>query len=280
MGSERRRPLPPVEGTVEHGVATDGAEPEHLSVTNDQIATVSVLEIPEPYEQPDADGELNEQEKRDLTACEAALDVLRVAFWRAGKALRVINAARLWRETHDTFESYVVDRWQIQTAQAYRLINASAVAEPIALSPMGDKVNERQVRELLPVATAHGHQAAVTLYMTLAHNAASRRITADLIKAVVAALPDGEWSEDNANEAVRAVLNPIDDTATTDDPGNGGSDTNERPWFDAEGTRLATLADKVARRAPKHPDEARAFAAQLIAYARRIEDALTTTQHR
>ena len=93
--------------------------------------------------------------------CEAAVDNLRRAFWLAGKALNVIRDARLYRDSDATFEAYVERRWDISRAQAYRLIDAWPLAEH--LSPMGD-INERQTRELLPVATRHGQDAAVTVY--------------------------------------------------------------------------------------------------------------------
>jgi hypothetical protein len=72
----------------------------------------------------------------------------------AGKALQVIrDAPRLCRGTHATFEDYIEQRWDMSRSPAYRLIDAWPLAE--RLSPMGDKLNERQVRELLPLASRH-----------------------------------------------------------------------------------------------------------------------------
>ncbi|MFI5783777.1 hypothetical protein [Nocardia sp. NPDC051570] len=236
------------------------------------------MEIPEPYEQPDATGELTTVERGHLASCEAALDVLRVAFWRAGKALRVISAARLYRETHETFEAYVFDRWQMRRAQAYRLMDAAVIGEPIALSPMGDKVNERQVRELLPLADNRGGAAAVDLYLALAReifnaNGSAPKITADLVHktvaAALAALPPGTpWDSDIVLQAVRTVLKAPGDPVTDDTPGESQS------WFEAETGRVATLADRAVKRARKHPNEAAAFADALIEHARRIQNAL------
>ncbi|MFE3195866.1 hypothetical protein ACFXHA_43185 [Nocardia sp. NPDC059240] len=284
-----RREIPKVEGTtvvLERGVAGgDSPATAHLpagiaaAVAHPPVAvSAPVADIPEPYEQPDASGELTAAERGHLEACEAALDVLRVAFWRAGKALKVISAARLYRGTHATFEEYVVDRWQMQTSHAYRLISASTIAEPIALSPMGDKINERQVRELLPLVDRHGNTAATDLYLTLAGEAAAAsngpKITAALVQkavvAIVAALPEGAgWDRDTVLEVVRVVLG-LAGTPEADEQ----ADEQSRTWFAAEGQRVATVADKVAKRAQKHPDEARAFAAALIAHARRIEKAV------
>ncbi|WP_433734923.1 hypothetical protein ACQP0C_41615 (plasmid) [Nocardia sp. CA-129566] len=277
-----RREIPKVEGTavvLERGVAGGSGAPTQVPLTS-APAAVTVAEIPEPYDQPDATGALTAKERNHLAACEAALDVLRIAFWRAGKALKVISDARLYRESHDTFEAYVVDRWQMQTSQAYRLISAAAVAEPIALSPMGDKINERQVRELLPVADKHGNQAAVDLYLALVQEAANAngsgpKVTANLVQktvaAAVAALPPGVvWDRDTITQIVRSVLGLTGEQVDDDQ----AADEAPSAWFETEGSRVATLADKVAKRAQKHPDEARAFAAALIEHARRIEKAL------
>ncbi len=123
-------------------------------------AIVSPMIVPAPYAGTEG-AQLNASEHDDLAACEAAVDGLRLAFWAAGKALQVIRDARLYRETHASFEEYVEDRWDMSRAQAYRLIAAWSLAE--RLSPIGDKrLNEPQIRELLPVARSHGQNAAVT----------------------------------------------------------------------------------------------------------------------
>ena len=71
-------------------------------------------------------------------------------FLEVGAALLEIRDSRLYLAGHDSFEAYCRDRWNLERAHAYRLIDAGKVAE--ALSPMGDSpVNERQARELAPL---------------------------------------------------------------------------------------------------------------------------------
>jgi hypothetical protein len=147
---------------------------------------------------------LAEAERADLAACEAALDRLRLAFAAAGKALQAIRDARLYRETHDTFEEYVAERWDMSRASAYRLIDAWPLAE--ALSPIGDtKLNEGQIRELLPVADRHGQDAAVTVYRAIAETDGVR-VTAAVIKGAVRALPPDRFDPARAAEQIRAYL--------------------------------------------------------------------------
>lgn len=67
-----------------------------------------------------------------------------------GSALTVIRDEKLYRESgHKTFEEYCKQRWGFSRAHAYRQIEAAKVTE--VLSPMGDKISERQARELAPL---------------------------------------------------------------------------------------------------------------------------------
>jgi hypothetical protein len=152
--------------------------------------------VPAPHS-PTGQGQLSDAEEADLATCEAALDNLRVAFWAAGKALQAVRDARLYRGSHDTFEAYCEERWEISRAQAYRLISAWPLAE--RLSPIGDKITESQVRELLPVADNHGPDAAAVVYQTVA---GSDRVTAALLHEVVGILPADYF---DLAEAVRQI---------------------------------------------------------------------------
>ncbi|MGX1762731.1 hypothetical protein ACWIGW_44530 [Nocardia brasiliensis] len=271
---------------LERGVAGGDKPAAHLPAGAVHAAPVPVAEIPDPYES-EATGELTPIERDHLVTCEDALEVLRVAFWRAGKALRVINSARLYRGTHATFDEYVADRWQIPRQHAYRLMDAAPIAESIVATPVGGKINERQARALLPLSRHHGAQAATELYVALAQEVAKTnghgpKVTGELVnrtvEATLAELPPGsEWDHDTATEVVRAVLAQLTGAAaTTEEPAS--DDTAPHSWFETERGRVATLADKVAKRAGAHPDEAKAFAEALRQYAKRIDKALTSSQ--
>ncbi|MGH3198277.1 MAG: hypothetical protein ACRDOH_13510 [Streptosporangiaceae bacterium] len=163
---------------------------------------ISPGSMPNPYTTA-ADGQLSEREHADLATCEAALENLRVAFWAAGKALQVIRDARLYRDTHATFEDYLAERWDMSRAQAYRLIDAWPLAE--SLSPIGDKLNESQVRELLPLAGRHGQDAAVTVYRAVTE-ADGVQVTAGVLHEVVGILPADHFDPAEAVEQICAYL--------------------------------------------------------------------------
>jgi hypothetical protein len=78
------------------------------------------------------------------------------SFVVVGEALKEIRDGKLYREAYKTFEKYVDEKWGMQRAHAYRLIEASDVKQ--ILSPIGDKnkrvleiKTEGQLRELKDV---------------------------------------------------------------------------------------------------------------------------------
>ena len=94
--------------------------------------------------------QLSRPERSRLKELEAQIQAGIQIFFRVGKALLEIQATRLYRETHATWEAYCLDRWGIGKSQAYRLIQAAEVVED--LSPIGgEPPNERQARELVPL---------------------------------------------------------------------------------------------------------------------------------
>lgn len=179
-----------------------GTAPAERSGRGSAAVIVSPMTVPDPYAATE-EGQLSASDRDYLATCEAAVDGLRLAFWAAGKALQVIRDARLYRETHGTFEDYVEQRWDMSRAQAYRLIDAWRLAE--RLSPIGDRLNEGQVRELLPLARDHGQDAALTVYSTVAETDGVT-VTAAVLHGVVGILPDDHFDPAEAAEQIRAYL--------------------------------------------------------------------------
>lgn len=69
-------------------------------------------------------------------------------FLKVGNALTLIRDARLYRESHATFENYCRGRWDISKTRAYELIGAAAVTQN--LSAIADilPATESQARPL------------------------------------------------------------------------------------------------------------------------------------
>ncbi|MER5555953.1 hypothetical protein ABT001_30515 [Streptomyces sp. NPDC002793] len=158
------------------------------TLTGADVSTpVSVAQLPTPYDVAETvTAPLDDQQRAHLVVCEQALTGFRKSVIVAGKALEVISRGRLYRETHATFVEYLDDVWEIRKSQAYRMIEAWPVAA--AVSPIGD-INEGQARELRPVFTDYGQEAAVALYREVKELRGNRKVTAADLAEARAVLP-------------------------------------------------------------------------------------------
>jgi len=93
--------------------------------------------------------ELSLTESARFSELEQVIELGLATFVQVGSALLEILESRLYRNTHGTFEEYCRERWRMERAHAYRLIDASKVAQN--LSPLGDilPATERQTRPLV-----------------------------------------------------------------------------------------------------------------------------------
>lgn len=269
----RRRELPDVEGApVERGVGP-GREETHVPPAR-RTPHDLLQALPQPYESA-ATGDLDDRERDLLHLCEEAIGNLGMAFWAAGKALELVRELDLYRDDYQTFEAYLIARWDMSTSQAYRLMQGWRLAEHMLqrVSPIGDKIkfNEAQVRELLPVADRHGKDAAVTVYQTVTEvaEAGGMRVTAALLRGAVTVLPDDDFDPEKAAEQIRAYL------AGQVTPRSTPRATPAQLW-EAEAGRVRTALRRMRQEAVRaavaeRPDEARQLAAELREIAEEIE---------
>jgi hypothetical protein len=92
---------------------------------------------------------LSGDERRDLKRLESVVADDMGRFIKVGEALAKIRDGWLHRETHPRFEDYVIEKFDMKRAHAYRLIAQASVMNE--LSPIGDirkPKNEAQAREL------------------------------------------------------------------------------------------------------------------------------------
>jgi hypothetical protein len=100
---------------------------------------------------------LTPTEKVALTAYEKTISTGLAAFYEVGNALLVIREQRLYRASHDTFESYCRDRWGMSDRHGRRLIEAADIVTKMQVltGPMGPvPTSERQARELVGLEPA------------------------------------------------------------------------------------------------------------------------------
>jgi hypothetical protein len=102
-------------------------------------------------------------------------------FVEVGQALLAIRDQHLYRQSYETFEEYLRQRWEMSRPHAYRMIDAAQVVD--AVSPIGDivPVNEAQAR---PLASLPPEQQ-VEVWQEAVRTAPSSGITAEHVKKTV-----------------------------------------------------------------------------------------------
>lgn len=184
-----------------------------------ETATDVALKLPAPPPHPIADTPvLIGEEQEVFVRCEAAIETLKWAFWAAGKALQIVRDGRLYRGTHQNFDEYLGDRWDMTRGQADKLIRTWPIAESLfdsqsnSLTPIGvKKLNQATVWELVPVADQHGIEAAGIVYRA-AVEVDGVPVTAAVIHAAVKAVPKGETFDPKVTSA--AVRKAVGKLAT------------------------------------------------------------------
>ena len=84
-----------------------------------------------------------------LAECEETIARGVRGYVEAGEALRTIRDARLYRETHGTFEDYCRERWGWNDRRASQLIAAAEVSTTVGILGAPTPANEAQARELV-----------------------------------------------------------------------------------------------------------------------------------
>lgn len=261
QAEQRRRTRTPPPPRNPHGTKAN-VQPSAAglaSLTAESVARA----LPAPHEPTASTPTLAAAERNELGRCETALRAADVAFWVRGRMFQTIRDARLYRETHATFEEYCLQTWQRTARRVNQFIEAWPLAERLLLElgTIVPKINEGQVRALLPLADEHGDAAAVYLYRALAQ--ADVQVTAEVIKAVIRLLPVGPWDDANADKAVAAYL----------DGPRVLPAANRREQPDQWATTLAQITkgvDRLAAAAADDPERARTIADSLEAAAVKI----------
>lgn len=129
---------------------------------------------------------LNQSEQKELTECRAIIQKGFHTFLEVGQALVSIQQKKLYRASHDTFEAFCRDEFDMGRSYAYRLIESAKVIED--LSPIGDKAplpsNESQVRILAALPTPDLRRSAWQKVIDVSDEK-SASITAKLVRAVI-----------------------------------------------------------------------------------------------
>jgi hypothetical protein len=219
-------------------------------------------EVPDPYSGDGSALTLSAEEELHLERCETAIAASTIFFALKGKALQTIRDARLYKQTHSTFDLYCLDRWDLTARRVNQLIEGWELG--MRLGTMVPKiVNERQVRALQPYASRHGIDAATQVYQAIADVA---RPTGALVERVVAALPEARHDPEIVARLVRDAI-ALEGARTLP----ARNDRKAPDVFEVETTRLRRASQQMLAVARERPQEAREFAGALRTLADEVE---------
>jgi hypothetical protein len=124
-----------------------------------------------------ASAELSPLERNRLLNLEQVVEQGLDAFVAVGQALLEIRDARLYRETHGSFEAYLDERWGVSRSRGYQLIDAARVTKALSTDvDLEPPANEAQARSLVPLAGDEQAMVEVWRDLRVEHGG---RVTAD-----------------------------------------------------------------------------------------------------
>lgn len=101
---------------------------------------------------------LNTNERKALRTLEGRIAAGIQSFRDVGSALLEIRDARLYRESHTSFEAYCREKWDLERARAYQFMSAAEVIRALPAGGESQKMvtNEAQARALAPILRDRG----------------------------------------------------------------------------------------------------------------------------
>lgn len=138
-----------------------------------------------------------------LAELESAIARGLTTFVEVGAALAEIRDARLYRETHGTFEDYCRERWQMSRPRAYQLIDAAGVVAGLSTNVDTVPTSESQVRPLTKLEPEKQREAWSQAVAT----APEGKVTAAHVKATVEKMTD-ETAATEPEEDMQATQTP------------------------------------------------------------------------
>ena len=159
----------------------------------------------------------------DLAQCVAVIDENFEAYYLVGQALERIRDGELYKQTHETFEAFCQQRWDVGRNYANKQIAASRVCARLG-TIVPKPATETQARELNRLKEQY--QSRVWQYVVDACKKEGMAITAARVKAAVdtfladtgdagepqaAPAPDDGWTEERAVAALQKAVRRITD---------------------------------------------------------------------
>ena len=153
--------------------------------------------------------ELTDVEAERLAELEDIITNNFQGFYAVGCALAEISASKLYRLTHDTFEDYCRERFEVARRTAYQYIEAKEVMDNVrhGAQTKSFPLNERQVRPLTKLSPGDQIQAWEKAVATAPQGESGAIVTAKHVSHVVSEML-GDMLTKRAEAVKKAVEHP------------------------------------------------------------------------
>lgn len=221
------------------------------------------------------------EDRAEAEHLEQVVGAAQALWWLRGQSLQRLRDRRYYKRIHGypSFDTYLEAEWDVSRQQAAREIQAWPLAR--RLWPVNNRINERQVRALLPLVDRYGFEAAAEVYEAVMTALEHRggRVSGSMLETVgdtvAAALPAGMFDASVARKTVEAAMRTLAVEPKLISPAPTGDELDAFAVALSKGIkRLEIIGIRVAEHAAENPDQARAFASELRTIAGRIEASL------
>ncbi|MEU6332047.1 hypothetical protein ABZ851_33045 [Streptomyces sp. NPDC047049] len=256
---------------------------------------LTFADLPDPVETPGATGDLSQEEEEILALCMQGIKQFENAWWVMGKAMANINARRLYRKTHRTFEDFAQDIFNKSRPLAYEEMSSYAIGE--LLSARADKafegnsndvsaradipvIGKKAAGALNPITKDYGAEVSVAVHETI-EDTTGQKVAVKAIKGIVQQLPrkaEKELTQDELTALARelATAQPQDGRESGGRQGESERASRDTPALDAlraavselESAHRALAPAKIKKALEENPDQA----AKILADAKATAD--------
>jgi hypothetical protein len=165
---------------------------------------------------------LTAREREQLAGLEREVASGLSEFLRVGRALSMIRSKRLFRESHATFDQYVIERWGLGLGATGSLITSFHIAEQLvdAGIDLPAQTTQSAMRSLAKLSPLEGLRAATWRYaVTVAPGASCPPVA--LLQRITGIIRDALDAQD---ASVDGAGNPVDEKSA--EPANSGEPEN------------------------------------------------------
>ncbi|MEU6460083.1 hypothetical protein [Streptomyces sp. NPDC047065] len=231
---------------------------------------LTFADIPDPVETPEAIGDLSQEEEGILALCMQAFKQFENAWWVTAKAMANVNARRLYRRTHPTFEAFAQDVFNKSRPLAYEEMAAYPIGE--LLSARADKAFERDSNDpsaradtpviskkaagaLNSITKDYGPEVSVAVHETI-KDTTGKSVPIKTITGVVQQIPrkrEKELTEAEITDLARELVaqqQSVKDSSGQQGEAEKTNGSSKKPALDALRAAVAELESAHGRLAP------------------------------